>query len=248
MTERLERPATDDRLFLWVMHRFAEAFQQHAILKGDMALRLYDCPRSTTDLDYVFVPFDSTKSIAGKIEETLREIEDAVVTTSMNSKVLRADIRLDNAQIQVEASVGQECPSIASGTASLAVPLGLPSHVVRIMAPDTALAHKLAAWNERRLHRDLYDVYFLMIRVGARPELAALEGRLLKIESRLPALGKTRTMDLKTFGLELAHTLTNLKQTDLDEELAPLLPAADLAGLELRIRSALMPLVEAWTT
>jgi len=42
MTARLDRPATRDGLFLWVMHRFAEIFENHAVLKGGMALRLVD--------------------------------------------------------------------------------------------------------------------------------------------------------------------------------------------------------------
>jgi hypothetical protein len=52
MTARLDRPATQDGLFLWVMHRFSEVFEKHAVLKGGMALRLLDCPRRTMDIDY----------------------------------------------------------------------------------------------------------------------------------------------------------------------------------------------------
>ncbi len=78
MTVPLRRPATADGLFLWVLHRFAEVFEEHAVLKGQ------------------------------------------------------------------------------------------PSRVVRVMAPGAALAHKLAAWNERRLVRDLYDAWFLSARIGAK--------------------------------------------------------------------------------
>jgi len=42
MTARLDRPANQEGLFLWVMHRFSEVFEEHAILKGGMALRLLD--------------------------------------------------------------------------------------------------------------------------------------------------------------------------------------------------------------
>jgi hypothetical protein len=68
MTVPLQRPATVDGLFLWVMHRFAEVFEEHAVLKGGIALRLLDCPRSTTDIDYVFVPFRSKTGITGRSE------------------------------------------------------------------------------------------------------------------------------------------------------------------------------------
>ena len=40
MTARLDRPATRDELFLWIMHRFAEVFDEGAVLKGGMALRI----------------------------------------------------------------------------------------------------------------------------------------------------------------------------------------------------------------
>ena len=34
MSARLDRPATRDGLFLWIMHRFAEVFEEHAVIKG----------------------------------------------------------------------------------------------------------------------------------------------------------------------------------------------------------------------
>ena len=53
---------TRDELFVQIMHRFAEAFEDHAIIKGGMALRLLDSPRATTDIDYVFVPYGLLKA------------------------------------------------------------------------------------------------------------------------------------------------------------------------------------------
>ena len=68
MTLPLDRPATSDGLFLWIMHRFAEVFANHAILKGGMAMRLIDSPRSTTDIDYVFMPYASKRNVRQEIE------------------------------------------------------------------------------------------------------------------------------------------------------------------------------------
>ena len=115
MTARLDRPATRDGLFLWVMHRFAEIFENHAVLKGGMALRLVDCPRRTVDIDYVFVPFRSKKEIADRVTEVLHEIDGAVVDVNLHSKILRAGLRVDDAAIQVEVNVvlagrGQQGP------------------------------------------------------------------------------------------------------------------------------------------
>ncbi len=92
MTAPIERPATTEKLLLWIMHRFSEVFAQHAILKGGMALRLFDCPRSTTDIDYVFVPFTSKNDIVADVRRTLNELEDARIDLELHSKMLRATI------------------------------------------------------------------------------------------------------------------------------------------------------------
>jgi hypothetical protein len=75
----LRRPATAEGLFLAVMHAFAARFDQHAILKGGIALRLLESPRATTDIDYVFVPFQSKREIKADVEAALRGIDGAAV-------------------------------------------------------------------------------------------------------------------------------------------------------------------------
>jgi hypothetical protein len=108
------------------------------------------------------------------------------------------------------------------------------------MTLDCALAHKLAAWNERRLLRDLYDVYFLSARLGAAPDLRVLDRRLAKIESRLPRLVKRRRMSRAELAAELRTAATAIDERALRDELAPVLPAAELAGLSPRIRAAVV--------
>jgi hypothetical protein len=61
---------------------------------------------------------------------------------------------------------------------------------------SVALSHKLAAWNERRLLRDLYDAYFLYKMVGVLPDKKILMRRLAKVDSRLPRLIKVKKMRL----------------------------------------------------
>ena len=238
------RPATRDGLLLWVIHRFSEALADHAVLKEGMALRLLDCPRRTNDLDYVFVPYDSKKTILPIIERVLAGLEGAAVTPSLNSKAARFEVRLDSAAIQVEVSVDTECDAIPVATAALAAEQAAPSQVVRIMAPDVALAHKLAAWNERRLLRDLYDAYFLSARVRARPSRAVLKKRLANVQSRIPRLRKRKSMTLESFLSELDEALATLTDEALAEELAGLLEASELPGLALRIRSGISRLGE----
>ncbi len=244
MSTPIERPVTPERLFLWVMHRFAEVFGHRAILKGGMALRLYDSPRSTTDIDYVFAPFRSKRDIMADFGKTLAELDGATVDVEVHSKMLRANVEMDGVRIQVEANVAAECASESMATGNFARSLGQASHVVRVMSPGLALANKLAAWNERRLHRELYDTYFLISRAGAVVDMDALRARLGKIESRLPALHKVRSMTTVDFASQLRCEVADLKDEDLREELAAILPESELAGLLPRIRSALVTIAE----
>lgn len=244
MSTPLPRPATQDGLFLWVLHRFAEVFEEHAVLKGGIALRLFDCPRATTDIDYVFVPFRSKTEIGPRIEKVLREIEGATVTVATHSKMVRALLRVDGAAVQIEANVDLQCPATAVPTSGFATRQGQPSRIVRVMTLECALAHKLAAWNERRLLRDLYDAYFLGTRLGAVPDLSILDRRLGKIESRLPRLAKRRRMTRAEFAAELRDAVADLDDRALQEELAPVLPPDELPGLAPRIRNAIIRLAE----
>lgn len=244
MTVPLQRPATVDGLFLWVMHRFAEVFEEHAVLKGGIALRLLDCPRSTTDIDYVFVPFRSKAEITGRIRQVLAELAEATVEVGVHAKMLRARVTVDAVSIQIEANVGMQCATMPMSTGEFARQQGQPARIVRLMAPATALANKLAAWNERRLVRDLYDVWFLRTRVGAEVDLEVLDARLRKIESRHPALVGRKRMTRAGFAAELRAAAVGLSESAVQQELAPLLPARATVGILPRLRGALIELVE----
>jgi predicted nucleotidyltransferase component of viral defense system len=244
MTVPLDRPATMDGLFLWIMHRFAEVFADHAILKGGMALRLIDSPRSTTDIDYVLVPYASKREVRERIEAVLREIEDADVEVELHSKMLRAELRIDGVSIQLEVNVALECSGISMSTGGFARQLGQPARVVRIMSLDWALAHKLAAWNERRLLRDLYDCYFFAARLDEKPAEDVLDLRLASVSSKIPALLRRKTMTRAELAAELRAEAAALTQERLASELGGLLPSEELAGLAPRIKAASAKIAE----
>ena len=244
MKPRLTRPATADGLFVWVLHRFAEAFEEHAVVKGGIALRLLDCPRSTTDIDYVFVPFESKNDVAPRLRAVLEEIEGARVEVDVHSKTIRARLFVDAASIQIEANVDVACPSTVVPTASFALAQGQPSRLVRVMAPERALADKLAAWNERRLLRDLYDVYYLAVRIGVSPDEEALGRRLSKIESRLPALKRRTSMSFADLAREMRAALEEIDERAVRDQLAPLLPTDEIAGLVERLRAGVTKVIE----
>ena len=240
----LRRPARPEGLFVWVMHCFASRFDQHAILKGGMALRLLDSPRSTTDIDYVFVPYTSKREIAGEVEAALGELEDAHVEIALHSKMMRATVQVDDARIQIEINVATRCAAVPMATGSFARSQGQPSQIVAVMQFDTALSEKLAAWNERRLLRDVYDCYFLAHRLGARIHFETLDHRLSKVESRLPALRTRKRMTRIDLARELGSFVDGLTAESVESELAPVLPPEEVAGLVPRIRATVSRLVE----
>jgi len=229
---------------LWVIHRFAEQLEDHAVLKGGMALRLLDSPRFTNDVDYVFVPYESKKDVVPVVKHILEAIEGASIHTTVHSTMIRSEIRLDAAAIQLEVSVSPSCASVPVATAALAALEGAPSQIVRIMAPAVALAHKLAAWNERRLVRDLYDAYFLAARARATPDRRVLLERLAKVESRIPRLRRRKRMTLEQLAQELGEAVAALTDTSVALELGTLVDARELAGLALRIQVALRRVAE----
>lgn len=244
MKPNLQRPATAQGLFVWVMHRFAEAFEEHAVLKGGIALALHDCPRATNDIDYVFVPFESKNDVVDRLREVLGELDGAQLKLEVHSKMIRAELRVDDVAIQIEANVDLECPSVVVPTSVLALAQGQPSRLVRVMSLERALAHKVAAWNERRLLRDLYDIYYLVARLDVRPDLDALRARLARMESRIPTLRRRKSMTLRELTNALDDAARHLDETNLRNELAPVLPASELEGLIPRLRAALTKLVE----
>jgi len=95
---------------------------------------------------------------------------------------------------------------------------GQPARIIRMMSASWALAHKLAAWNERRLLRDLYDCYFFVARLGELPDIGELRNRLAKIlnnQSRPVQIifaGKAHPADQP--GQELIQHIFQLSRSD----------------------------------
>ncbi|MBN1413041.1 MAG: nucleotidyl transferase AbiEii/AbiGii toxin family protein [Spirochaetales bacterium] len=244
MTTKFPDNPTQDSLVLWLIHRIAEEFRESAIIKGGIALQLLSCPRATNDLDYVFVPFQNKKQVLPVLVKIVREIPGAELTKSLHSKGLRINIEVNTIRFQIEANVSEECRSIPVSTEVLARKLNEMGRIVRIMDLDTALSHKLAAWNERRLYRDLYDVYFLVEAAGALPDRAVLDERLKKIESRIPALSKIKSMTMDDFLLQLEKEKGELAMEKLTEQLEPILSSDNLVALDTRIKVALSKVIQ----
>lgn len=232
-----------DQLLARVLDLFAARFGRHAVLRGGMVLRILGSPRFTNDADYVFVPYASKRAIVDDIVECLRQIEGASVSHSLNSKCLRIVLAVDRTTIQIEASVAMTAQTALASTRLFSRQFNLPPRMVCVTDHAVALANKLAAWNERRLMRDLYDVWYFL-QMGILPDTGTLEARLQKpVYSRLVKAadrfkGDT-TAEFYEFIRDYAATLSD---ESIRAELADYLPLEDCEGLAIQIRAALVKL------
>jgi len=233
---------TTEDLMLFLINLFGEKYPQSAILKGGMALRLLDCPRFTNDLDYIFIPYASKKDIVSDICQLLDAQQGLEYTYNLNSKCLRIRINYNDILTQVEINVAKNCPSVAISTNALASRTGQLSRIIQIMDYSISMAHKLAAWNERKLVRDLYDLHFYYVFLKILPDLDILTERLKKVAST-KRNKNPKTMSFDQLIQSLRSALLKLSSEDMNE-LADYLPAENLAGLEVRIKANLLKLCD----
>ncbi len=234
---------TDQILMLWIIDRFSAHFKKSAILKGGMHLALLSSQRSTNDVDYTFVPFSSKSEIAPEIEKLLSELPEVSIQKTMHSTSGRFIIKVGNATTQVEFNVSVQAKSEPLSTEVLANRFGSLPRVIRVLSPDVELSNKLAAWNERRLLRDLYDIYYWYSVVNVMPESQTLIGRLSKINSRIPKLKKKKSMTLDEFLDQLDEAITLLSEETFYQELRALIPMEKLDGVLPGFKTQLKELV-----
>jgi predicted nucleotidyltransferase component of viral defense system len=230
-----------ERLLVEVIDQMALRFENRAVLRGGMVLRVLGCERLTNDVDYLLVPFRSKKDVVEDVLEVLGLIEGVQVTHSLNSKCLRVVLRRGKTVAQVEIKVGETAAVKVMSTKGLAERMGLPPRLIPVLDFPVALADKLAAWNERRLMRDVYDIWFFL-RMGVRPDSAHLERRLRKpVYSRLvPPRRRLREPTLSSFQDLLVSEVGTLTEEALAESLRDYLPAEELTGLAMRIRAEIV--------
>lgn len=226
-----------------IINRLADKFTTNAILKGGMELRLLDCPRFTNDLDYVFIPYASKKDIKDLVCEALKEIPNLDVSYSVNSKCIRYVVKYEAIQVQIEINVALECKSQELTTASLARLKNQPSKIIRVMELSSALAHKLAAWNERGLIRDLFDSYYLAVILQVTPDKEVLQHRLTHTENRHGS-GKKVSMSLNEFIEKLKAESTRLNQKLIENELRDYLSENELPGIDKKIIGGIRRIID----
>ena len=234
-----ENNITNAKLYLWILHRFSEVFKEHVVLKGGIHLMLMNSERETNDIDFVFVPFKSKKDILPKIDSLLSELPGAKIEKSLHSNSGRYRIFMKKISVQIEFNVESEVSSTNLSTELLARKVNELPRVIRVMSSNTAFAHKLAAWNERRLARDIYDVYYWFAHVNALPDKKVLETRLKKINSRIPRLKKIKNMTMDQFTDEFQKELNKLTEKIFIKEISPCIKEEKIQGKFEIIKSKL---------
>ena len=234
----------EQRLLARVLDLFAQQFDKKAVLRGGMVLRVLGSPRLTNDLDYVFVPYKSKKDIVKGIVECLQSIEGATVDYSLNSKCLRVALTVDGTTIQIEAKVAMDIRTATTSTRLFSSQFHLPPRIIHVVDTGVALANKMAAWNERRLIRDIYDVWFLL-QMNAKPDVATLEKRLRK-PAYSPMVRKQDRCPGRTCGEFydfVRGQVAKLSDEQIANELSDYLPPDETTGLAMHFRAALARLV-----
>ena len=231
-------------LMVWMINFFADKFGNKAILKGGMELRLLDCPRSTNDIDYTFVSFSSKKDVRDLVLDALNQVPDLKIEHFLNSKCLRCFCEYNGIRVQIEINAAMKCQSQELTTATLARATNQQPRIVRGMRFDLSLSHKIAAWNERRLMRDLYDCYFMVEVLAVHPHIQTLRERLAKSEIRSGRKTKTVSMTIADLIEALTTTLVGLSQESVVEQMQDYLTTVELPGLEKKIRIGINKLLQ----
>lgn len=233
----------EEALLVKVIDLFAKKFDRKAVLRGGMSLRILGCERLTNDLDYVFTPYKSKKDIVDDVISTLKEIDGAEIDYSFNSKCLRVALKVSDVSIQIEAKVAMGVAVQIISNKELAVKFNLQPRLIPVVEYSVAFANKMAAWNERRLIRDVYDIWFYLT-MGVAPDIKTLSKRLKK-----PSYSKLvneadyfKGSEIGDFYDFIRAKIQTINDKDIENSLGDYLKKEDIAGLSMKFRAALAKL------
>lgn len=233
----MENNFLQEALLLRLMHLIAGKFKSRAVLKGGMYLRLLNSPRSTQDIDYVFLGFENRREIVKRLEEIMKKETDLVITRSqLNSRGVFVDITGNGVTVQLEITVASslELPPEQMTTSSLALRYHTAAQIVTVMSLEEAYAHKIAAALEREVLRDLYDITIYQ-------PLTTFGAGVLK--KRLSALvvnrQKPKSVTFQEAATMLRKKIEMLTDDELQRELIGLVPNEFFIGGALIIKSSI---------
>lgn len=227
-----------------VLSQLADVFKNQLILKGGVLLRLLNSPRSTRDLDYVWIRTKKRNLFGEEVKKSLNEINGISVTDiQSNSRGVFIEIQDQSSrqkvkiEISVVASTG--LPPKPISTAVLAKLYNLKTQVIAAMDPSEAFSHKIAAALERNLVRDLYDLSQMEPLTPFDPK--TLEERLSRLEI---SRAKPRHVAFEEAANLLQKKLDQLSQKKIETELFGVIPDDQFPGLDLIIRATVSRIIQ----
>ncbi len=230
-----------EQLLLEIMHLMAEKFKDRIVLEGGMLLRLQGSHRSTQDIDYVLLSYESKKVLSGEIRRVLEgleylEIEDV----QLNSRGIfitanHRDTPALRAVLEISVVPVLHMPPEHRSTVSLSNKYALGGRVISTMALPEAFANKIAAALERDTIRDLYDISQLE---GLCPfDEGTLSDRLAHLSI---GRGKPKRMNVQDAAAIIERKARALTDDAIKKELAPLLPPDQSEGILMIIKASLI--------
>lgn len=237
----------NEELLVRLLGELAVQFKNELILKGGMLLRLLNSPRSTQDLDYIWIRTKKRTLFAEDLKIFLESLGDIKVPdVKANSRGIFIEVLHPSSglkakiEISVEKSTGKNPKPLS--TALLARLYSLQPHIITTMDLSEAFAHKIAASLERNLVRDLFDLSQL-------EPLTSFDQKILqeRLSHLAIARAKPRKVDMPEAVEMLKNKMESLTEKRMRDELSATLPEDQLAGLELVIRAAISRLIQKMT-
>jgi len=233
-----------DEILVFLMNLLAEKLKEALVLKGGMLLRLYQCPRFTQDIDYVWVSKQSRKVLAEQIKKHIEGVEWLeILEMELNSRGVFLELkeRGNTQKVLLEISVAKSTflPSEPMTTVNLSEKYQLQGRIITTMALPEAYSNKIAAAIERDVMRDLYDLS--QFETLGNFDETTLKSRLNKVMIRR---GKEKKISFREAAERLEEKKNNLTQKRIEQELHPLLPENYRPGILKIIQAALGRLVQ----
>lgn len=234
-----------EELLIKLIHFLSGKIKEKILLEGGMLLRMFNSPRSTQDIDYFLISDESKKVLVVEFEKILSQFNDAKISTiNLNSRGIFIEMEgldKDAGKIIIEFIVvpSVNMPSEHVSTFALSSQYSLTGRVVATIALPEAFSHKIAACIERRSVRDLYDISIFsnLCDFDINTLLNRFEG--LSINRKKPQkMSPSKAADV------LESRVRELNEEALRDELYPLIPPEQQAGLLYLIKASVMRVVQ----
>jgi len=234
-----------EHLLIEIIHYLSEKLKENIVLEGGMLLRMFNSPRFTQDVDYYLVSSHSKKLLAEEIKKTFEAFKSARISAvNLNSRGIFIDmegVKEGAGKVAVEINVVQELnlPTEHVSTVSLSNQYSLTGRIVTTIALPEAFSHKISACLERQSMRDLYDISIFDSLCSFDPKTLLKRFEKLSIRGQKPQkISLIKAADI------LDGRVRELNEDMLRDELYPLIPQEQQAGLAYVIKAAVMRVVQ----